>query len=106
MRHEMTRFFTRYDVLFCPTSPLPAFPHESLELEIEGHKLDARHAMRATMPFDLTGSPTISVPFGWSPEGLPIGVQLAGRHFDEATILRVAQKLEESGEGRGRQPPV
>lgn len=50
--------------------------------------------MRATIPFDLTGSPAISVPFAESGEGLPIGVQLVGRRLDEPTLLRVARRLE------------
>ena len=50
--------------------------------------------MRATIPFDLTGSPAISVPYAESKDGLPIGVQLVGRRFDEETLLRVARKLE------------
>ena len=50
--------------------------------------------MRATIPFDLTGSPALSVPFGWSDDGLPIGVQIVGRHFDEENVLRVGMALE------------
>ena len=42
----------------------------------------ARHALTCTVPFDLTGSPALSVPFGASSEGLPIGVQIVGRHYE------------------------
>jgi aspartyl-tRNA(Asn)/glutamyl-tRNA(Gln) amidotransferase subunit A len=60
--------------------------------------------LRATVPFDLTGSPALSVPFGWSREGLPIGVQVVGRHFEEATVLEVGLALEARHEARSRRP--
>ena len=50
--------------------------------------------MRGTVPWDLTGSPAISVPFGFTADGLPLAVQLVGRHYDEATLLRAAHALE------------
>ena len=62
-----------------------------------------RHALRATVPWDLTGSPAISVPFGWSSKGMPIGVQVVGRHFDELTVLQAAKALE-SHRGELRHP--
>jgi len=46
------------------------------------------------------------VPFGWSSEGLPIGVQLVGRHFDEATVVHAASALSEAGEAVGKRPPI
>jgi Asp-tRNA(Asn)/Glu-tRNA(Gln) amidotransferase A subunit family amidase len=52
--------------------------------------------MRATIPFDLSGSPALSVPFARSADGLPIGVQLVGRRFDEATVLQAGIRLEQA----------
>ena len=96
LRQAVKEFFTRYDVFLCPTVPMPAFPHGQTEFNIEGRTLAGRHTLRITLPWDLTGSPAISVPFGWSSDGLPIGVQLVGRHFDELTLLRAARGLEAS----------
>jgi aspartyl-tRNA(Asn)/glutamyl-tRNA(Gln) amidotransferase subunit A len=105
LRAEIAAIFGRYDLLLCPTGPVPAPPHDSYELEVAGQKVSGRHALAGTMPFDLTGSPAISVPFGFSSEGLPIGVQLVGRHFDEATVLHAAAKLEDL-QPLHQRPPV
>jgi len=58
------------------------------------------------VPWNLTGSPAISVPFGLSSAGLPIGVQLVGRHFEERIVLQAAMALEEASDVRGIRPPV
>ena len=105
LRKEVREYFTRYDIFLCPTVPMPAFPHGLAEFNIEGHALGGRHALRATVPWDFTGSPAISVPFGWTADGLPLAVQLVGKHFDEPTLLRVARELE-ARQKEGRRPPL
>lgn len=94
LRQGAARLFASYDLLLCPTTPLPAHPHDSARLDVDGRLVAGRNALRATIPFDLTGSPAVSVPFGRSSDGLPIGVQIAGRHLDESTVLRAAAALE------------
>ena len=106
LRQDMASYFSRYDLLLCPTSPLPAHTHNVTELAIAGETVTARDANRATIPWNLTGSPAISVPFGWSSEGLPIGVQIVGRHFDEATVLKVAAVLERMSDAITKHPPL
>jgi aspartyl-tRNA(Asn)/glutamyl-tRNA(Gln) amidotransferase subunit A len=106
LRHDMARYFTQYDLLLCPTGTVPAHPHNASELTIGNETVGPRHTIRATVPFDLTGSPAISVPFGISPEGLPIGVQLVARHFDELTLLRVAAALDALHTTSQRRPPL
>ena len=106
LRQDVAEMFTEFDVLLCPVGPVPAHPHDSIELDIDGQRVPGRNALRATVPFDLTGSPALSVPFGWSSDGLPIGVQLVGRHFEEATILRAGAALEELHQAHRRRPPV
>ncbi len=105
LKRGVADWFTRYDLFLCPTVPMPAYPHNQREFTIEGQTLPSRHALRATVPWDLTGSPAMSVPFGTSTDGLPIGVQLVGRHFDELTVLRAAKALEDRTGGYLR-PPV
>ena len=56
-------------------------------------------------PAALAGLPAIAVPCGFTRSGLPIGLQLIGRHFDEATVLRAAYAYEQQSEWRGRRPP-
>ncbi|MCH8037036.1 MAG: hypothetical protein IIC53_07915, partial [Proteobacteria bacterium] len=83
LRAEVARYFTQYDILLCPMGVVPAHPHGVKELDVDGQLVPPRNALRAAVPFDLTGSPAISIPFGWSADGLPLGVKLVGRHFDE-----------------------
>jgi aspartyl-tRNA(Asn)/glutamyl-tRNA(Gln) amidotransferase subunit A len=88
--------FERVDCLLAPTAPSAAFPI--------GEKSDDPVAMYLndvfTVPANLAGLPAVSVPAGLSAEGLPLGLQLIGRHFDEATVLRAAQVLESAARFR------
>jgi aspartyl-tRNA(Asn)/glutamyl-tRNA(Gln) amidotransferase subunit A len=62
--------------------------------------------LRLTVPFTAFGGPALSVPCGFSVAGLPIGLQLAGRRFDEATVLRVGHAYEQSTDWHWRRPPL
>lgn len=104
--HNLAIYFRKYDLLLCPTSVTQAPKHGTTELSVDGQTVPSRNAVRATVPFDLTGSPAISVPHGWSDEGLPIGVQLVGRHFDESTLLRAAHALENFADEGTRRPQI
>jgi aspartyl-tRNA(Asn)/glutamyl-tRNA(Gln) amidotransferase subunit A len=94
LRRRTGELFDRYDLLLCQTAPTPAHPHDADELLVDGAAHHPRTAMRATIPWDLTGSPAVTVPFATSREGLPIGVQLVGRHHAEATLVAAARSLE------------
>ena len=61
---------------------------------------------RFTYPYNLTGLPAISVPCGFDREGLPIGLQIAGRPFDEPTVLRVAHAYEQTHDWKDRHPAL
>ena len=106
LRAAAIKLFNSFDVLLLPTGPVVAHPHDTRRHEIAGETAPARHALTCTVPFDLTGSPALSVPFGMSDGGLPIGVQIVGRHFEEATILRVGAALEELHRPRRGRPPL
>ncbi len=106
LRASLVQLFREFDVLLLPTGPAAAHPHDTRRHEIGGETAPARHALTCTVPFDLTGSPALSVPFGFSGDGLPIGVQLVGRHFEETTVLRAGAALEELHRPRNGPPPL
>jgi aspartyl-tRNA(Asn)/glutamyl-tRNA(Gln) amidotransferase subunit A len=81
-------------LLIAPTLPLPAPPIKARQVRIGNSREAVRLAMlRLTRPGNLTGLPAISMPCGFS-EGLPVGLQLIGRRFDEASVLRAAYAYE------------
>jgi aspartyl-tRNA(Asn)/glutamyl-tRNA(Gln) amidotransferase subunit A len=94
LRRRFDELFTSVDVLLCQAAPTVAHAHDAYELLVDGTAYHPRTAMRATIPFDLTGSPAIAVPWTTSAEGLPIGVQVVGGRGDDTTVLRVARRLE------------
>ncbi len=99
LAQDVGQFFANHDLLLCPTAPNTAHGHEAEELVIDGREAASGpgHAANITATFGLTGSPALSVPFGTSREGLPIGVQVVAHHFDEATLFRAATALEAAG---------
>jgi amidase len=84
-----------YLVLLTPVCSVPAFRHGEREWEIEGRRVDYFSAMRFTQWFNLLGAPAAAVPVGRSRDGLPIGVQVAGRPYSDEVVLRVAAMLDE-----------
>jgi Asp-tRNA(Asn)/Glu-tRNA(Gln) amidotransferase A subunit family amidase len=82
-------------VLLTPVCSVPAFRHGEREWEIEGRRVDYFSAMRFTQWFNLLGAPAAAVPVGRSRDGLPIGVQVAGRPYSDEVVLRVAAMLDE-----------
>ena len=104
LKKSMAQYFSKYDLLLCPTSPVSAIPHGSKKLEISGQTISARNTLRATVPFNLTGSPAISIPFGRNSDDLPVGVQLVGRHLNERVLLRTASSLEGFIQNPNRRP--
>ena len=89
-----------YDLLLMPTAPQKAKPLPTPDASIKKLIELQLGYIENTSPFDLTHHPALSVPCAMSSDGLPIGMMLVGKHFDEATIYRVAHAFEQSGDWR------
>ena len=106
LRDGFADYFSLYDALLCPVTPVPAPAHGATEFMINGQKVPAVKVMQATVLFNVTGLPALSMPFGKSREGLPVAVQLVGPWFGESTILRLAAQLEAASPVRGLHPDI
>jgi Asp-tRNA(Asn)/Glu-tRNA(Gln) amidotransferase A subunit family amidase len=95
----------KFPILLCPVCTVPAFRHGEGTWKNNGKGISYLETMRFSQWFNLTGNPAAVVPVGQSPEGLPIGVQVVGRPFEEELVLAVAGKIEEAGHGV-RYPPL
>lgn len=90
-------FWEKYDVLVTPSSGKVLLPAEELwRLDPKAHTEKMRDFPTWLWPFNISGQPAISLPLGWTQDGLPIGVQIVGRHLEEATLLRLAAQLEQA----------
>jgi amidase len=90
MRAKMLEEMSKYPVLLCPVASIPAFRHGERKWEIDGQAVEYLDAVRYTEWFNAMGTPAAVVPVGHSPEGLPIGVQIVARPFQDETALGVA----------------
>lgn len=102
-------YFKQYDILITPTTPIPAFKVEKTEHGIRFPKIGRKAInitswMSFTYPFNMTGLPAASIPCGWSEEGLPIGMQIIGKRYDEKTVLQVAKAFEEVSPWQVKKP--
>jgi aspartyl-tRNA(Asn)/glutamyl-tRNA(Gln) amidotransferase subunit A len=95
LRRDLAILFQTVDLLATPMCGIPAPRLGQREVTIDGETVPVMLLLtRYTRLFNLTGLPAISVPCGFSSEGLPIGLQLVGRAWDEATVLRAAHAYE------------
>jgi aspartyl-tRNA(Asn)/glutamyl-tRNA(Gln) amidotransferase subunit A len=105
IRQEMAAVLRRVDALVTPTVPVPAPGIGQAMVEIGRERVDTMWALsRLTRPANLTGFPAISVPCGFTQSGLPIGLQLIGRPFAEASILQIAHAFEQETAWHQRRP--
>lgn len=96
---------TRFDLLVSPTAPIVAPPAGLDTVVLGGEAVEWRAIMsRFTRIYNLVGLPTISVPCGYSTSGMPVGLQLAARPFDESTLLRVGDAYERKAGWVTRRP--
>lgn len=95
LAHDFEVVFDQADIFLAPGTAVPAPIRGATEAFIHGAPVNMREAIaRYTRPFNLLGLPVLAVPSGISAEGLPVGVQLVGRAWDEATLLRAGRVLE------------
>jgi aspartyl-tRNA(Asn)/glutamyl-tRNA(Gln) amidotransferase subunit A len=89
------KFFETYDLLLTPTIATPPFK-VGLDnpTEIAGRPVEPYDWIPYTYPFNLTGNPAASVPCGFTKDGLPVGLQIVGRRFDDVSVLRAAAGYE------------
>ncbi len=100
IREDFERAFSQFDVLVAPTAPTPAFKiGEKVDDPLQMYLSDV-----FTVPVNLAGMPGISIPCGFSSTGLPIGLQIIGKAFDEEMLLRVAYAFEQHTEHHHRKP--
>lgn len=102
IKNDFEKVFEKYDVIIGPTAPSTAFKI--------GEKIDDPLTMYAndilTIPVNLAGVPGISVPCGLGANGLPLGLQIIGKHFDESTVYRVAHAFEQATNYHKQKPAL
>lgn len=102
IKNDYDKIFEEYDVIIGPTSPTTAYKI--------GEVIDDPMTMYAndilTVPVNLAGVPGISVPCGFASNGLPIGLQIIGKHFDESTVYRVAHAFEQATDHHTKRPDL
>jgi amidase len=112
-RRQLARSFTKYDVMLTPTTPRVSEPWGRYNLgRTDIHTIDEVvekilwPVAQFTVPYNILGTPAISVPLAMNSAGLPIGIQLGGRPAEEHVILQLAAELEAARPWSGRQPPL
>lgn len=105
--NKMWRLMSRYDLLLTPAVCVPPFAlHMQGPEKIDGRYVSPTAWIGATFPINLTGQPAASVPAGWTADNLPVGVQIVGRHLDDATVLRASGAFEAACPWQHRWPPL
>jgi amidase len=105
---RMVEFFTDHDVLVLPVSQVPPFPADvEFPTSINGRPMESYlDWMRSAYVITVTGCPAISVPAGFTPDGLPVGVQIVAPHNQERRLLEVAHAFEQATGHGARRPPL
>ncbi len=94
MRESLLKQMQDYPVLLMPPCGTTAFPHRERFFQTATKQIGVFQAMMPATPFNLLGLPSVVIPFDVSDDGLPVGVQLIGRPYEEETLLEIAIQLE------------
>ncbi len=108
LRQQILDALEEVDVLVMPTSSIPApIIPEKAGIESKQEVIDGSAGRRSfTAPFNLSNTPALSINCGFTSQNLPIGLQIAGKPFAEATLFRVAQAYEQATDWGNRRPPL
>lgn len=105
--NQSWRFMRTYDLLLTPTIAVAPFKQGIQGPEtIEGKKATPFQWITFTSQFNMTGQPAATVPAGFTKDGLPVGLQIVGRHLDDATVLRAAAAYEAAAPWKDKWPPM
>jgi len=106
--HRVREFMETHEFMICPVNQVPPFDVTQRHItDINGVKMETYiDWMRSCYFITVTGLPAISVPCGFTPEGLPVGVQIVGRHQDELGVLQLAYAFEQATQFWQQRPPV
>jgi aspartyl-tRNA(Asn)/glutamyl-tRNA(Gln) amidotransferase subunit A len=101
LRAAYRQLFERYDLLALPTTPIVAKPFDARTIQWGAHQKEVSDELHSanTWMFNVTGHPAISLPCGLNSEGLPVGLQLVARHFEETALLAAAAEFEQVSGG-------
>lgn len=107
VNNKMWRFMRKYDLLLTPTLAVPAF---EVGIQgptvIDGREVEPFEWLHFTYPLNLTGQPAATIPAGWTDDGLPVGLQIVGRHLGDAMVLRASACFEAAQPWKHRWPPM
>ncbi|MEQ9639720.1 MAG: amidase [Alphaproteobacteria bacterium] len=95
---HFNKLFEEYDLLLMPTVPMTARKMPPADCSVDDYIMEAWCMLSNTPTFDVTGHPSMTIPCGMSKDGLPVGLMLSGRHFEEPTIYKAAAAFEAAGD--------
>ncbi|MBI5879582.1 MAG: amidase [Chloroflexi bacterium] len=107
--NTVRQFFEKYDLLLTPSMPIPAFAVDAPPAPPpakDGQAVSWSGWTPFTFPFNLTGQPAATVPCGFAPDGLPLGLQIVGPRFGDALVLRAAAAFEAAMPWGAKRPPA
>lgn len=106
LRREIVQTFGEVDLLVTPTTPVPAPTVAELKQEPDRLREHELLLLRNTRPFNVWGIPAISVPCGFTPSGLPVGLQISASPWEEGRVLQLAHAYEQATDWHKREPPL